>query len=219
MRGGPGGKPRSRRAAKGGSKEAQRRDREWSALTVLSALPDMVYVIARDGTYLRFRPAKGQEPIVPPNQFLGKRIPDVLPKGLAEQWMRHIERALDSGKAQAFVFQATVGGHVCVREVHVAAIGPDRVVVFCRDVTERLSAVRLLPADPKETRKSRYGLTPREFDILGLIAAGRADKEIAQELEISPLTVHKHVGNILAKMGAASRTQAGIRALRERLLE
>ena len=64
-----------------------------------------------------------------------------------------------------------------------------------------------------------YGLTFREFTVLHLVAAGKADKEIALELGISSLTVSKHVANILAKMGASSRTEAGVRALREGLLD
>jgi DNA-binding NarL/FixJ family response regulator len=51
------------------------------------------------------------------------------------------------------------------------------------------------------------------------VAAGKADKEIAFDLGISPQTASKHVTNILSKMNAASRTEAGVRALREGLLE
>ena len=59
-----------------------------------------------------------------------------------------------------------------------------------------------------------YGLTARELEVLWHIAAGRSDKEIAAQLTLSPLTVHKHVANILAKVGAGSRTEAATRALR-----
>jgi DNA-binding NarL/FixJ family response regulator len=45
-----------------------------------------------------------------------------------------------------------------------------------------------------------------------------ADKEIAAQLGISPLTAQKHLSNILSKMGAGSRTEAGVRAVRERLV-
>ncbi len=64
-----------------------------------------------------------------------------------------------------------------------------------------------------------YGLTSRELAVLGLIVGGKADKEIASELGISPLTVHKHVANILRKMKAGARTEAGVRALRDGLLD
>ena len=68
-------------------------------------------------------------------------------------------------------------------------------------------------------RKNPYHLTFREFTVLHHIAAGKADKEIAHELGISPFTVHKHVANILGKMNAASRTEAGVRALRDGLVD
>lgn len=68
-------------------------------------------------------------------------------------------------------------------------------------------------------RGNPYGLTFRELTVLHLVAAGRADKEIGIELGISPLTAQKHVANILRKMGVASRTEAGVRAVREGLLE
>ena len=64
-----------------------------------------------------------------------------------------------------------------------------------------------------------YGLTFRELTVLHQVAAGKADKEIGLELGISPLTASKHLTNILSKMGAASRTEAGVRALREGLLD
>ena len=64
-----------------------------------------------------------------------------------------------------------------------------------------------------------YCLTFRELTVLHLVAAGESDKEIATVLGISPLTAHKHLANILDKMGAASRTEAGVRALREGLLD
>jgi len=68
-------------------------------------------------------------------------------------------------------------------------------------------------------RKNPYGLTFREFTVLHHVAAGKADKEIARELGISPLTAQKHVANILSKMNAASRTEASVRAVREGLLD
>jgi DNA-binding NarL/FixJ family response regulator len=52
------------------------------------------------------------------------------------------------------------------------------------------------------------GLTAREDEVLRLLAAGRSNREIATELFIAPKTASVHVSNILAKLGAASRTEA-----------
>jgi PAS domain S-box-containing protein len=68
-------------------------------------------------------------------------------------------------------------------------------------------------------RRNPYGLTFRELTVLHLVAAGKSDKEIGIDLGISPLTARKHISNILAKMDAASRTEAVARGLREGLLD
>jgi len=52
------------------------------------------------------------------------------------------------------------------------------------------------------------GLTAREQEVLRLLAAGRTNREIASELFIATKTASVHVSNILAKLGAASRTEA-----------
>lgn len=58
------------------------------------------------------------------------------------------------------------------------------------------------------------GLTPRELDVLRLVAAGQTDREIASELKIGARTVHTHVRSILSKLGVGSRTGAGVAAVR-----
>ena len=57
-------------------------------------------------------------------------------------------------------------------------------------------------------------LTERETDVLRLLALGRANKEIALELNIGEKTVKTHVSGILRKLGVPSRTQAALHAVR-----
>jgi NarL family two-component system response regulator LiaR len=58
-------------------------------------------------------------------------------------------------------------------------------------------------------------LTPREMEVLRLVAQGLGNQEIAGELVISEATVRTHVSNITGKLHVASRTQAALHALRE----
>ncbi|MFF9093719.1 AAA family ATPase [Streptomyces sp. NPDC014802] len=60
------------------------------------------------------------------------------------------------------------------------------------------------PADPAEA----LGLTTRERDVLRLVSAGRTNRQIAEELFISPKTASVHVSNILAKLGVSGRGEA-----------
>jgi DNA-binding NarL/FixJ family response regulator len=62
-------------------------------------------------------------------------------------------------------------------------------------------------------------LTPREIDVLRLIAGGNANKEIAARLSITEDTVKGHVKNILAKLGANDRTHAVTMALKRGVIE
>ena len=62
-------------------------------------------------------------------------------------------------------------------------------------------------------------LTARELEVLTLVGAGRANKEIAAELAISERTARTHVSNILRKLDLASRTQAALWAVREGLVD
>lgn len=81
---------------------------------------------------------------------------------------------------------------------------------IARKVLTELSAPQTKPlsADP---------LTGRELDILRLIAQGRSNKEIAELLVITEMTVRTHVSNVLGKLHLASRTQAALFALKEGL--
>jgi len=62
------------------------------------------------------------------------------------------------------------------------------------------------------------GLTPREREVLNLLAQGMSDKEIADALYISPRTAMTHVGNILSKLGVNKRTLAASVAVRRGLV-
>jgi DNA-binding NarL/FixJ family response regulator len=62
-------------------------------------------------------------------------------------------------------------------------------------------------------------LTPREIDVLRLIAAGNANKEIGAQLSLTEVTVKSHVKNILAKLGASDRTHAVTIGLRRGIID
>jgi DNA-binding NarL/FixJ family response regulator len=62
-------------------------------------------------------------------------------------------------------------------------------------------------------------MTARELEVLRVVGAGKANKEIAAELGISERTARTHVSNILNKLGLHSRTQAALWAVREGLVD
>jgi DNA-binding NarL/FixJ family response regulator len=75
----------------------------------------------------------------------------------------------------------------------------------------------LLRAQWRSSKRS--SLTPREHEVLSLLAAGVSATEISSRLHITPKTTATHIEHILAKMGAHSRAQAVAFALRDRLVD
>lgn len=76
-----------------------------------------------------------------------------------------------------------------------------------------LSAFRQLAVD-EDTQSIYSPLSPRELQVLELVAAGRTNKEIAAQLDISNQTVKNHVSSILRKLAVNDRTQAVVYAMR-----
>lgn len=87
---------------------------------------------------------------------------------------------------------------------------------LAKEARNELADIELeaLPAGTKDADS----LTPRELEILSLIAAGLGNKEIAYRLSISDRTVQFHVRSIFEKTGARSRTEAAILGLRKGLI-
>jgi non-specific serine/threonine protein kinase len=73
------------------------------------------------------------------------------------------------------------------------------------------------PASPPLKSTPPAGITPREIEVLRLLAAGRSDREIAAELFVSRNTAANHVAHILAKLGVPSRAAAAAFAVRHGL--
>ena len=93
---------------------------------------------------------------------------------------------------------------------------PDELVARVRAVLRRLEphARAVSPTTGRE-----FHLTPRELEILGLLADGLTQDEIAERLVIASKTVATHIERILGKLGVQSRAQAVALAFREELVE
>jgi DNA-binding NarL/FixJ family response regulator len=86
-------------------------------------------------------------------------------------------------------------------------------------VVAALSGPAAAPSPPMEEAELPDGLTPREAEVLGLIAGGLTNSEIADRLVVSAATVKSHVNHIFAKAGVRDRAQAVVYAYEHGLAE
>jgi DNA-binding CsgD family transcriptional regulator len=95
-------------------------------------------------------------------------------------------------------------------------------LVAARDGFHRLGAApdvaRLDALIAAKPRRGPGGLTPRELQVLRLVAAGWSNRAIAEQLVLSERTVDRHVSNILAKLDVPSRTAAAAHAYAQNLV-
>ena len=93
------------------------------------------------------------------------------------------------------------GGVYLAGEDEIAA-GPDLIAEFIEGIEARQGS------QPPPLLRVTDLLSQREIEVLRLLAAGKSNQQIADELVISPNTVNRHVSNIYAKTGAANRAEA-----------
>jgi PAS domain S-box-containing protein len=210
------------------------RESEERLRAFAEAVPDLSLILDRDGRYVEVLGRAEDSALLyaPATEMKGKLMHEILPKAEADTFLAVVRKTLSSGTPQFLEYSMDVQSGKEWFEARTAPLntaGPVPMVVWlARRVTERkeLELENLRLREELERRAERavgrggsYCLTFRELTVLQLVADGKADKEAAAILGISPLTVSKHVTNILSKMKAPSRAEASARAVRERILD
>ena len=121
--------------------------------------------------------------------------------------------ALPVGRGEAELDAAV--GPACRSPV---AVGPGRRATRPERPRHRPAIEERVIASLRKGPADTYGLSPREREVLNILAEGRTDRDIAARLFISERTVHVHVRRILSKLGVSSRTEAAGVAIRQGLV-
>ncbi len=152
-------------------------------------------------------------------------IEEAIPPGAAEPYALQVKGAWDRAAErwtqlgcpyEAALARADAEDEPTLRqalkELHELGARPAAAIVM-RRLRER--GARHLPRGPRPpTRENPAGLTPRELEVLGLVAQGLHNAQIAERLFLAEKTVDHHVSAILRKLGVATRAQASAEAVR-----
>jgi len=204
---------------------------------ILDTAIDAIITIDQESKILEFNPAAEAMFAYTAAEVVGKPMDElIVPPSLRAKHRRGIRRYLASGQGPILGKRIEMtamrsDGTEFPAELAIVPIESESRPLFTghvRDLTERyrwedeLQRAREELDSKVEQRMEvadTYGMTFRELTVLHLVARGKADKEIAATLGISSQTVNKHVARILHKMGASSRTEAGVRAIKNEIVD
>ncbi|NJR58970.1 MAG: PAS domain S-box protein [Cyanobacteria bacterium CRU_2_1] len=113
------------------------RQSEATNRALISAIPDLMMRIKRDGTYLDFIPAKNFKTFIARSQIIGSNVYETMPFELAKQRMEYVEQALETSEPQIYEFEFPMDDGVQIEEARIVVSGEDEVMVIVRDITER----------------------------------------------------------------------------------
>jgi DNA-binding NarL/FixJ family response regulator len=177
----------------------------------------------------------GQDALSQMAELEADELPDVVLMDLQMQPMGGVQATEEIRSRYGQIEVVVLTSFVEEGDVHAAlAAGASGYLLKDADADELASAIRAahegeLQLDPAIARRLMASirapktedpaaeLTAREREILQMVAAGMANKQIAAELVISERTARTHVSNILHKLDLSSRTQAALWAVREGL--
>ncbi len=191
---------------------------------LLAAMPDMLFRIRRDGTYLYFAAGASGHPLLPPAQFLGRRIAEVLPAEVARRCQETVERALVSGRTEVVEYRLLVDEVPRDYEARVHALAADEVLAVVRDVTAERRAeeerAMFLAAEQEDRRTAEAALAVRDqflsaitHDLGQPLTAIRTAAQLgARELSGSPPPNLTRLRELLAFIDAGAHRMAALAA-------
>ena len=115
--------------------EAALRESEERSRAIVQAIPDLMFLLAEDGSYLACHAKSADQLLLPPEQLLGRTIWDVAPAEVAEAYQRAFYKASESDQPQTIEYDLVVGGRLRHTEARVVPSGKGRFLALVRDVT------------------------------------------------------------------------------------
>lgn len=139
--------------------EAKIRDSELYYPSLLQTIPDMVFVLDKNGTFMDFKVPSDTNLYVSPDQIIGGNVNRLMPAEIALQQMDTIRLALAEPGVYSFDYELSISGKPQFFSAITTAFGQDRVITTVRDVTdykEKLDEIKkLLDIEEKQTRSLR----------------------------------------------------------------
>ncbi len=107
---------------------------------LINAIPDGLFIFDHEGTFLEFEPADEFVTVIPPEQFLGRNIREILPADVASQSLEKLQEAITTGEPAIFEYMLPMDGEEKYFESRQVRMGSNEVLGIVRDITEHKRA-------------------------------------------------------------------------------
>lgn len=104
---------------------------------IFKALPDLFFLLDRDGTILDYNAGTLSELFLPPEEFLGRRIEEVMPKNVAESMTRAMEKLSVTGALEVAEYSLAINNASNFYEARLLPLQKSQIIAIVRNVTER----------------------------------------------------------------------------------
>jgi diguanylate cyclase (GGDEF)-like protein/PAS domain S-box-containing protein len=152
--------------------QEQSEERRKTLNALFQALPDLFFLLERDSLILDYQASNAIDLYRPPDQFVGKRMIDVLPEEVAVQLQPALDSALAEQRVTSFDYALDTDEGVHHFEARIAPIGADRAALIARNVTQR--------------KKAEHRLQERMKELQGLYQVYRLTQQIRDIEELAP---------------------------------
>ena len=165
------------------------RESEELHRAIITAIPDIFFIMNKDGIFLAYQAKELNKLLVPPEEFIGKSMHDILPKPVADMGMQAVEKALKTGELQFFEYYLD---HMEGRrwyEIRIVMLSSESVLAIVRDITGRKFAEEALRESNQKLRLLT-GLT--RHDIFNQVSSIELLHDLALDSD-DPEKIHHYL--------------------------
>jgi len=161
-------------------------EQQWN-LSLIDAIPDMIFRFNRAGVIVGYKPAAGLQPVVPPEVFMGRPYNEVLPPDISDLFDKTCEKVRHDGTVETIEYELKIEGEIHTYEARAIHSGVGDVLLVVRDITEnkRSKAALLRVQNDLENRVDRRTHELRELHKKLLNASETERRRLARELHDS----------------------------------
>ncbi|MFQ5575372.1 MAG: GAF domain-containing protein [Anaerolineae bacterium] len=163
--------------------------------TLLAAIPDLIFRLTLDGVFIDYRAHHNDELYLPPEQFLGKAVPEVMPPDVAGLIETHLDRLRQTRRMQHFEYRLPMAGEAQDYEARLILGSDNNVLAIVRNVTQRKRAVEQVIRAEQLAALGRLSAT-LAHEINNPLQAVQSHLDLVLDFPLEPGERDKYLGII-----------------------